>query len=99
MGGCIQYVPCAFVMCFLLFIPHLCMLLTPYCFSHASVFVTVSNSFLPQVPASVDRCAGDLSYQPGCDRADVFKLRPAASLPDLLPTGERPASAGCCLPL
>lgn len=33
------YVPCAFVMCFLL----LRVLLTPYCCSHASVFLTFCN--------------------------------------------------------
>lgn len=55
--------------------------------------------FGPQVPASVDRRAGDLPHQPGCDRADLFQLRPAAPVPHLLPPGERTASAGRRLPV
>ena len=71
----------------------------PCCSSHASVLVTLCNSFFSQVPAPLDRRAGDLPDQSGRDRADVLQLRPAASLPHLLPAGERPASAGCRLPL
>lgn len=77
------------------------LLLPPLGFSHASCCVC-NRCLAPspaQVPAPVDRRVGDLPDQPGRDRVDVFKLRPAASLPHLLPPGEQPAYAGGRLPL
>lgn len=70
--------------------------------SLASSWCWVSNHplhFSSQVPAPVDRRAGDLPDQSGRDRADLFQLRPPAPVPHLLPARERPSPASRSLPL
>lgn len=98
----VQREPCTFVICFLLLSP------PPVCAAdpllclpciHIYNHATLPPFFPPQVPASLDRRAGDLPDQPSCDSADIFQLCPAATVSHLLPTREWPASAGCCLPL